>query len=151
MNRSRGFTLMEIMIVLAIISILAAIAIPSFSTYRQRGFNASALSHMHTIRVQEEAYFSDNTGYLTVAGGQGPGPTGALPYAMAPDEIGFRVNVLALGVSYAAFTGHLKGSRLYGTDSAGKVQWRDAVVDPSTDAQNEASNPMLPVGWGTPQ
>jgi len=151
MNYSRGFTLMEMMIVLAIISVLAAIAIPAFSSYRQRGFNASALSHMHTIRIQEEGYLTDNMSYLAVPGGQGPGPTGALPYAMAPDEIGFRINVPALGLSYAAFTGHSKGSRLYGTDSAGKVQWRDAVIDPSTDAQNEGSNPMLPVGWGTPQ
>jgi len=142
---------MEMMIVLAIISVLAAIAIPSFSSYRQRGYNASALSHMHTIRVQEEAYFSDNTGYLAVPGGQGPGPTGALPFAVAPDEIGFRVNVPGLGVSYAAFTGHRLGSRAYGADSSGKVLWRDAVIDPSTDTQNEASNPMLPAAWGTPQ
>ncbi|MDX8411808.1 MAG: hypothetical protein R8K46_08075 [Mariprofundaceae bacterium] len=142
---------MEIIIVLAIISILVAIAIPSLASFRQRGFNASALSHMHTIRVQEEGHLLDNMAYLAVAGGQGPGPTGALPYAMAPNEIGFRVNVPALRVSYAAFTGHRLGSRLYGVDSGGKVQWRDAVIDPSMDAQNEATNPMLPVGWGTPQ
>jgi len=58
-NKEKGFTLIELMIVVAIIGILAAIAIPQFSNYRTKAFNAAAVSDLHTARLAEEAVFAD--------------------------------------------------------------------------------------------
>jgi type IV pilus assembly protein PilA len=58
-----GFTLIEIIIVIAIIGILAAIALPQFSEYRLRGYNILAESDVRNAATAEEAYYADNRMY----------------------------------------------------------------------------------------
>ena len=55
----KGFTLIELMIVIAIIGILAAIAIPQFSAYRKRSYNAAAQADLRNAATAQEAYYVD--------------------------------------------------------------------------------------------
>ncbi|MBM4313343.1 MAG: prepilin-type N-terminal cleavage/methylation domain-containing protein [Deltaproteobacteria bacterium] len=56
----KGFTLIELMIVIAIIGILAAIAIPQFTAYKSRGYNAAAKADLKNAYTAAQAFFADN-------------------------------------------------------------------------------------------
>lgn len=66
-SRSPGFTLMEVMITVAIVAILAAIALPSYLAYVQRGRVSQVTSILGNAQVQAEQYFNDNLTYATFA------------------------------------------------------------------------------------
>ena len=69
MTRSRGFTLIELMIVVGIMAILASIAIPSYSEYVRRSRITEAVSALSGMRVKMEQYFQDNRTYVGACAG----------------------------------------------------------------------------------
>lgn len=64
--KRNGFTLMELMIVLAIIGILTAIALPSYSRYTLKANRVGAESLLMDIAQKEQQYLFDNRSYLQI-------------------------------------------------------------------------------------
>lgn len=91
----KGFTLVELLIVIAIIAILAAIAIPQFAAYRQRGVRASMQADARNLATVQEAVFGDTQSYSN-PGAQSSG---------ASFTVGGQNVKLSAGNSLSAITG----------------------------------------------
>ena len=78
MRRQQGFTLIELMIVVAVIGLLSMIALPAYNDYVTRGKLQEATSQLADLRVKQEQWYMDNrkySGAATVCG------VGAVPVA----------------------------------------------------------------------
>lgn len=69
LRKQEGFTLIELMIVVAIIGILAAIAIPNFLTYQMKSRQSEAKTNLQAIKTSEVSWQGERGCYLPVAAG----------------------------------------------------------------------------------
>lgn len=76
----RGFSLIELLVVVAIIGVLSSVVLVSINTARNRGADAAVKENLHTIRNEADLYRDSTGGYGTAAAVQGSPITSAPAY-----------------------------------------------------------------------
>jgi prepilin-type N-terminal cleavage/methylation domain-containing protein len=93
----RGFTLVELLIVVVIIGILASIAIPKFTAVREKAFRAAMMSDLKNLASQQEVYHNDHFVYAS---------TITAAEAIPSEGVTITINE-ATGTGWAATASHL--------------------------------------------
>lgn len=134
MQRSRGFTLIEVMVTVAIVAILSAIAFPSYTQYIQRARIVEAVSTLSDMRNKMEQYFQDNRTWNP------PGP------AIAPCNPG-TVAPLPAATQFFTFACGGLGANTYTVTATGNAGTAMAGFAYSVDQANLRTTVALPAGW----
>ena len=126
--RRRGFTLIELVIAIAIVATLAGIAVPTFADHLRRGRIVEALARLADHRARMEQYFLDNRRYDDGAGNCG--------YAVSPASAAdaFTLDCTASATAYA-----VSATGVPGKGTQGFVY--------TVDESDARSTPAVPGGW----
>ena len=126
--RARGFTLIELMVVVAIVAILATIALPAYNTYVTRSKLADAQNGLANYYVLMEQYFQDNRSY-----GTGGACGGALPSS-----------------KYFTFSCTLSSSTTYTATATGTSGQGAQGFTFTVNQANTRATTAVPTGWSLP-
>jgi type IV pilus assembly protein PilA len=110
----KAFTLIEVLVVITIVGVLSAIALPQYQAYRARAFDARAVSDLRSVAIAEEAYFLDSETYLSCANAS----CTALP-GIKKLSAGVTLAIVAAPADFTGTASHATGSgKTYSWDSA---------------------------------
>lgn len=107
MAKQSGFTLIELMIVVAIVAILASVALPSYQNYLKRGRIPEATTQLAAKRVKMEQAFQDSRSYEDASAGD-PDSTEFFDFS-AVDDGGADTRTAAAYTLYARGKGSMAG------------------------------------------
>lgn len=82
LKNQAGFSLVELMVVVAIIGILASLAIPSIGKYMAKARQSEAKTQLASLYTAEKAFYAEYTAYHSAFGAVGYSPEGKLRYAV---------------------------------------------------------------------
>ncbi len=127
MRSTKGFTLIELMVVVAIVGILTAIAVPAYTRYVQRGDLVEATQGLSQYRVQMEQFYQDNGNY---------GSNNACGVAAPTTLVNFTLTCV------------LNSAQSYTATMTGKAGSQVAGFAYTIDQSNDQATTALPSSWG---
>lgn len=136
-KRTGGFTLIEVMVTVAIVAILAAIAYPSYRDYVMRGRLVDATTGLATLRANMERYFQDNrtyksTGAFTSPCLATPAPTSGYFQLSCtsgqPTDTTYKLQAVGSG-PVTGFTFYVDQTNTRSTDVSGVSGWSSCAND----------------------
>jgi len=129
-SSARGFTLIELMVVVALVAVLSATALPSYIDYVKRGRLVDGSNALVSMRARMEQHYLDNRTYSSVTGY-------TAPCATAQTAGTFTVLCASTDLSATAYV----------ITATGSGMTKDFVY--SIDQNGTQKTVSLPGGWGT--
>jgi type IV pilus assembly protein PilE len=139
MQRHSGFTLIEMLITMAVIAILAAVALPSYTAYVTRSKIAEATMNLGAMRTKMEQYFQDNRTYV---GACAAGTVAPLPGDPASPGVLKYFDITCPATVNPATTYTVQAQGHAGGDLANLIL--------TIDQANVRKTVSVPTGWNMP-